>query len=325
MYSQLPINSRAKLDTGTQCNYRCGFCYYKSDLDKVTPYDIIIERAKIIKESGITEIDLSGGESTIHKDWFKILDYCNENFDNVSCLSNGSKLKDFDFFEKSQKHGLMEVLFSLHGYDERSHDKIVGHKNAFKHIIQAIQNAHILGVKVRVNCTVTSQNVNGMLEYAKLLSLYDIQQVNFLPLNYWDDASTSSQESYEVLSEGIKIAIDYLEEYNDLQINVRYIPYCFMKGYEKYVVGIYQHIFDLQDWNIMMYNGNRLENPEVDDYYDTAFEKRVWTYTKPKECFNCQYFLICDGIEKELKNQKVYPEPGTQFWSVMNFRDGKRC
>lgn len=324
VFSELPINSRAKLDTGTQCNYKCNFCYYINDLDKITPVEEIKRRADIIFNSGIREVDLSGGESTIHTDWFEILDYCSSKFYKVSCLSNGSKLKDFSFAEKSQQHGLSEVLFSLHGHNEHSHDEIVKHKKAFKHMLQAIDNCKILGIKVRLNCTVTSDNVENMQEYAELVKKLEPCQINFLPLNYWADADDAAPESYEVLSDGIHKAIEILYS-EDIQINVRYIPFCFMKGMEEYVVDTYQHIFDENDWNIMSYGNKTLKNPSIEDYYETAFKKRNQSYYKPRECFKCKYFRICDGIENNLANlQGVYPSNGILIEDVMEFRDGKR-
>lgn len=314
------INSRAKLDTGTHCSYKCGFCYYLNDLDKITSFEVIKDRIDTIYDSDIKEIDLSGGESSIHKNWFEILDYCADRFLSVSCLSNGSKLKDYDFAEKSHHYGLKEVLFSVHGWDEKSHDKIVGHPKAFKHMIQAIHNCNILGIKVRINCTVTGFNVDNMDDYAKLIEEIAPTQINFLPLNYWEDAKNTESCDYKVLSEGIKQAIDKLKN-SDIQINVRYIPFCFMKGYEKYVVGVYQHIFDLQDWNIMMYGGKELDNPDIEDYYDTADWKRNNSYFKPKKCFDCKYFYICDGIEHKIKDtQEVHPEKGDKIHDPMNFR-----
>ena len=70
--------NRAKLDTGFHCNYKCEFCYYIDRLDVKTPFSTIEQRINILHKYGISEVDLSGGESSIHKDWFKILDYCNE-------------------------------------------------------------------------------------------------------------------------------------------------------------------------------------------------------------------------------------------------------
>ena len=116
--------NRAKLDTGTYCNYKCSFCYYKNSLDKIDDLEVIKGRIDYLRECGVEEVDLSGGESSIHPDWFDILDYCG-GFD-VSTLSNGHRFSNISFMKKSQDHGLKEILFSLHGYDEESHDNLVG-------------------------------------------------------------------------------------------------------------------------------------------------------------------------------------------------------
>ena len=84
-----PICNRAKLDTGTHCNYRCSFCYYKTKLNDITSFDVIKQRIDYLVECGITEVDLSGGESSIHNQWFDILDYCTSKGLRISTLSNG--------------------------------------------------------------------------------------------------------------------------------------------------------------------------------------------------------------------------------------------
>ena len=76
-----PICERAKLDTGTHCNYRCEFCYYKTQLNDVTEFNIIKDRIDYLVACGITEVDLSGGESSIHKQWFDILGQISKNQD----------------------------------------------------------------------------------------------------------------------------------------------------------------------------------------------------------------------------------------------------
>ena len=85
-YSE-PICNRAKLDTGTHCNYRCSFCYYKTKLNDITEFESIRQRIDYLSACGITEVDLSGGESSIHNDWFTILDYCASKGLRVSTLS----------------------------------------------------------------------------------------------------------------------------------------------------------------------------------------------------------------------------------------------
>jgi len=315
----LPINSRAKLDTGTHCNYRCGFCYYKEALDVKTDLGTILKRIDKIHSAGIREIDLSGGESSIHDGWFDILEYCRERFESVSTLSNGHKFSSYDFIAKSKEAGLSEILFSLHGYDSDSHAKMVGIPNSFEKMLKAIENAKEVGIKVRLNCTVTRDNVDHLDEYAALVNRINPTQINFLPLNYWDDAGKVESEQYEELSEGIKKAIDSISA--DVQINVRYIPFCFMEGYEQYVVGIYQHIYDLNDWNIVAYGEFKDADIGIDSCFDEAHNKRMQSYCKPKECFTCKYFDICDGIEHKVKDtQKIYPTNGEKIKDPMFFR-----
>lgn len=319
-----PINMRAKLDTGTHCNYKCSFCYYLDKLHVVTPLEKIKQRAKKLYDFGITEIDLSGGESSVHRDWFKILDHCKElGFKNISCLSNGYKFANADFLKKSFNHGLKEILFSLHGWDDSSHNTIVGKKGSFKKILQAIENCQKIGVKVRINCTVTDFNASSLLKYADLINSLMPLQLNFLPLNYWDHATNLNEASYENLSNWIKRAIDNLD--TDIEINVRYIPFCFMKGYEKYIVGIYQHIFDQKDWNIIAYDADRLKPKALttEDYFAEAHRKRNNSYTKGRGCFDCKFFYICDGVETKVgSRQALIPQSGEKIIDVQKYRRG---
>ncbi|WP_412463065.1 radical SAM protein [Halobacteriovorax sp. RT-2-6] len=318
------FNKRAKLDTGTFCNYECYFCYYLDDLDKVTPLETIKKRAQKIYNCGMREIDLSGGESSVHRDWFAILDYCKEvGFTNISALTNGAKFANLEFCKKSQEHGLTELLFSLHGVNEENHDSIVGRKGAFRKMLKAISNCQEIGIRVRINCTVTDKNAELLNEYVELINKIMPYQLNFLPLNYWEDADRLESQSYEHLSKYIKKAIDSLN--NSIQINVRYIPFCFMQGYEKYVVGVYQHIYDRNDWNIYAYDVEKIEEKVLDtkEYFEVAAQKRKHTYTKGKECFNCMYFFVCDGVEKKISNvQKVYPVDGDKIDDVQHYRRG---
>jgi radical SAM protein with 4Fe4S-binding SPASM domain len=284
-------------------------------LDVKTEFDIIKDRIDYLIECGISEVDLSGGESSIHKDWFKILDYCTSKGLYVSCLSNGFKFAKKEFIQKSYDHGLREILFSVHGYDNDSHNELVGRVHAYKNIIKAIKNAHELNMVVRVNCTITELNYKHLDQFVEVMNELKPLQVNFLPLNYWDDAKQQSALNYKEVSPYIHKAIDTL---NIEEINVRYIPFCFMKGYEKYVVGYYQHIYDVKDWNIAVYDHTidpeEYKKDRIKAMFDAAKNNRIQTYIKKKECLNCKYYFICDGVEHD---QAVYPDHGDKITGPM--------
>ena len=323
-------NNRAKLDTGFHCNYKCEFCYYINNLHLKTPFEEIKRRIDRIHGYGITQIDMSGGESSIHKDWFKILDYCKERFENVSCLSNGSVFSNEKFLKESKEHGLDEILFSLHGYDEKSHDEIVGRKRAWIKIRKAIDLCKKHDIKVRINCTVYQKNYKNLVTYADVIKEIKPFEVNFLTLNYWDDSKQFEPiDDYRKLTDNIKKCIDLIV--NDTKyINVRYTPYCFMEGYEKYVCNQFQHIYDIYDWNKEFYEhagvnetidvSKKYNHKEkIDMAYKAAGKDRVQDYKKPLKCYKCKYFNICDGIEKPL-NMDVYPVKGKKITEVNYFR-----
>jgi MoaA/NifB/PqqE/SkfB family radical SAM enzyme len=321
-----PICNRAKLDTGTHCNYRCEFCYYKTQLNDVTEFDVIRQRIDYLVDCGITEVDLSGGESSIHKQWFDILDYCKSKGLKISTLSNGYKFANKEFLQQSKEHGLEEILFSVHGYDKDSHNILVGHRKGFENIVQAIKNAHELGILVRINCTVTHKNYKNLpTQFVNLVNELKPFEVNFLTLNYWDDAGVQDHIDYNEVTPYIHQAIDLLKDTVE-KINVRYTPYCFMKGYEQYVCNYYQHIYDIYDWNIAVYDGTldpaeyRKDNHEA--LYDAAARKRNWTYYKKAECMKCKYYYICDGVEKKITDISLNPEPGEQIKQVNFYRKG---
>ncbi len=321
-----PICERAKLDTGTHCNYRCEFCYYKTQLNDVTEFEVIRQRIDYLVACGIKEADLSGGESSIHKQWFDILDYCKSKGLKISTLSNGYKFADKEFLRKSKEHGLEEILFSVHGYDKDSHNILVGHRKGFENIVQAIKNAHELGILVRINCTVTHKNFKNLpTKFVELVKELKPFEVNFLTLNYWDDAGIQETIDYTEVTPYVHQAIDLLKDMVE-KINVRYTPYCFMKGYEQYVCNYYQHIYDIYDWNIAVYNGDI--DPETyrsDPHkalYSAAAFKRNRTYYKTKDCLECKHYYICDGVEKQIKNIILKPEPGEKIDKVNFYRKG---
>jgi len=313
MDKETRICKRAKLDTGYFCNYRCSFCYYIKKITEVTPFEKIKERIDFLKSEGATEVDLSGGESSAHQDWFKILDACSV-FPNISTLSNGSMFYDKDFIKKSYDKGLKEILFSLHGTDAKTHDKVVKVKGAYEKLIQSIYNAKTLGITVRINIVITPLNYNRIsTDFLKKLNPLEI---NFLTLNHWSEYSNVKEFDYKISTDSIKQYIDKLESIK--YINVRYTPYCYMKGYEKYVCNIYQHIYDIYDWDMTLYNYEHSNNDKLDEAYRIAYNDRCNLYIKPKKCSKCKFVRICDGIENE--NIDVYPEEGDKIKEVNYFR-----
>jgi len=316
-----PVSNRAKLDTGTLCNYKCTFCYYKDKLDICDSFDVIKERIDYLVKCKIKEVDLSGGESSYHPDWFKILNYCTLNNLYISTISNGSMFNDYEFLKKSKEHGLKEIMFSLHGSNSKVHDKIVQSENAFNSLIESINNAKKLNITIRINYVVTLNSLKFTNEYIELINKIQPLEINFLTLNYFGIANQSL--SYEKSTVHIKEIIDNIRV---KYINVRYTPYCYMIGYEKYVCNTFQHIYDLFDWNMAVYD-YKIEPTEfmkntINLLYNTAKKDRLNMYFKPKECIDCKFLYLCDGFENKCKDiaQPIKCGSGEKIKEINYFR-----
>ena len=98
-----------------------------------------------------------------------------------------------------------------------------------------------------------------------------------------------------------------------------------MEGYEKYVCNVYQHIYDLYDWNMAVYNQNlppeQYKEDPLQELYNAAKRGRVSSYKKSIDCTLCKYFYICDGMENALKDP-VMPIDGSKIKNINFFRKG---
>lgn len=315
--------TRAKVDIGTICNYKCKFCYY-DQRRFARPLEEIKDEVKFFNELGMTSYDLSGGEPTVHPDFLSIVSFCKK-YGNVSCISNGHRLSKEDFALSALKAGLTEVMFSYHGIE---HEEITGVRGSETRIIKAIKNCSELDMTIRLNCTVCKENYKNLPLYVdKILELNQelknkIFELNFIIENPWYKDFNLEQRYFDIheCGEILDILCPLLEK-NDIIPNVRYIPFCAMKE-KKYIVNYYQHMYDEYDWN-MIY----LLEPEEKALVtrETIFRKCVETikenrkfYSK-KKCGKCMYSHICDGI-KDLSIPK--PEMGKPILDVIQFRHG---
>lgn len=319
-------STRAYIDTGKFCNYNCEFCYYKDQLDIRDDLEVVLTRIKRAYDYGMQSIEFCGGESTAEPNWFNFLTYAVEcGFKSISVVTNGSLLAKPEFISRSQEIGLTEVLFSLHGSNSEQHDKIVGRNGSFKRILKAIQNAKKLNITVRLNCTVTDLNYKSLQnEYSDIIKEINPLEVNFIAVKYNLDNTEFREIQYSEIVESIKLSIDNIKDYVKY-INVRFVPFCLMQGYELYNVNHYQQIYDVYDWNRGTYKENYCgvnvsEEQQTKNDFNAAAQFRIDGYHKNESCRECKNFYICDGIDNKLKGQELIPIPGKKILDPNHYR-----
>lgn len=301
------LTRRSRLFTGYLCNIKCKFCFYK-DLKHVDMKDEISDQLHAGFSYGIKDWDISGGEPTMLPYWFLLLSYMKDELgaDRIAVITNGYELSDINFFEESIDCGLNEVLFSLHGSCEEVHDGMTGVKGSYRKIRKAIDHAMKLGVFIRINTVVAKDNYKDIPKIAELANQINPECFNFLPFRLENTASQDNMVTFTESMPYVKESIDILDK--KMRINVRYVPFCVMEGYEKYLCMYKQRMFDPYEWSEHIIHWSEkirhgqspppLElNGSKWDLETNAIQSTLRSITiQPFCCLKCSYLYICDCI-----------------------------
>lgn len=307
------LTKRTRLFTGYNCNIKCKFCFYAGlkDKDKQKIKRNTIRQISLSLKYGIKDLDISGGEPTILPHWFDLLSYLRKcGFRKIAVITNGYKLADRDFFRRSADEGLNEVLFSLHGSNTMVHDGLTGVKGSLDRIIEAIVNANLEKIPIRINTVVAKENYKNLPDIAKMANAVKPIAFNFLPFRIENNAPKENTLRYTDAMPYIRDAIQILDK--DIKIAIRYVPFCIVNGLEKYNINYIQRMFDPDEWSEYLIrkfekgrNGDYIPDLDLDLIAkegkwsvesDAIFKSIFHVAYNNIECLKCKYLYVCDGI-----------------------------
>lgn len=318
---------RVKIVTGLKCNIRCVFCYYRDNLKTPNrPYDQIQRDLRYAWRHGIRQVDFSGGEPTIHPDLPRLIAAAKAiGFNTVGIISNGVRLSDRSYLLTLRNAGLDEILFSVHGSHEAVHEQITVVKGSFGKLSEALAHAAAEKVMIRTNTVVNRLNYLNLSDIGTFVSAFKPHQVNFITVNDWCFAKHLVDKlmlPYSEMQGPLKEVCTFLEPIVPA-VNVRYIPFCFMDGYEKFVCNHKQMLYDPFEWvprvrarlevqsNLARFLGilgyglirggvwKKFFSIPLSQLLDESIIEalRRWYYTKHQNCRGCSLTRICDGVE----------------------------
>lgn len=347
-----PICKRGVVWITKLCNIKCRFCYYLYEKDKKhTPFDSIKRTLQWFKEQYDLEyIDITGGEPTIHPDIEEIIRTSNSYDIRPTIITNAQRT---DTIEKLIDAGLEDLLISIHGIRD-FYDKVVQRKGAFENIEKTIKMLQKKDFTFRTNTTLTSYSCKDIEEITDWFLKIRPRIVNFIAFNphegtLWAQENVQDfQTGYSTMAKAAKKAIDRLLPAG-IWVNVRYMPLCFMKGYEKHVCNFLQWQFDPYEWECV--SGERLSEKKISQLTQEAKGKNIFGYSDEEKlhthlmkkqtsvnkfvtaCGRCGNKDICDGIypqylksfgEKEFQPKKskkiedpLYYRMKDTRWSIM--------
>jgi MoaA/NifB/PqqE/SkfB family radical SAM enzyme len=144
-----------------KCNYRCKGCdvWQEQDVDELTTAEIK-RGLDILRELGVIEIVLSGGNPLLREDIKEILEYASRFFI-TTVYDNGSMAAEkIDALRNADL-----VAISIDSLDPRKNDYIRGVKGAWKRAIQSVEKLHREGIHVSVTPTISQFNLHEIVDF----------------------------------------------------------------------------------------------------------------------------------------------------------------
>lgn len=340
------VTRRFVLQAGFSCNARCRFCYYKESLRKRIVRDFttkeVKEKLREGRRLGKTMVDISGGEPTIRKDIFEIIEYAKKiGYKTICLITNGIRTANEDFCDKLIRSGMNDILLSVHSPVEKDHDWLTRVPGSYKKIISTLKYISTKKqVTLRINSTISNFNYKTIHLLFELVKPYKPNAVNILVLNPSQETLIGTEdkiviEDYEKTCEKIKKEIEKYQKYLNI-INVRFIPFCMLKGHEEKIRTMWQKMYEDEEWCPYMnikYNrglskvmlsfiGGLILYPIKTPKYGkrdlfTLFNEILTTfrgfyhYKHSNKCKECSLIKICPGFAKNyvkrFNKTRVYP------------------
>jgi MoaA/NifB/PqqE/SkfB family radical SAM enzyme len=276
-----------------KCNNRCTFCATGTR----TQFDGDFERQRELlvkyRKLGVALLDFDGGEPTLNPNLFKLVQFARRiGYEKVNVTTNARMASYGDFAEKFVNSGVTSILTSIHGPDAQTHAQNVGVAEAFDQTCEGVRHIVRLApkhVELGANITITKSNHKKLRDTAQLVLDLGLAWFNIQFLTPFGRATSSICPDTE---EAAKEAMRVIDEFEDrIKFQVINLPFCFMPGYERYLMG---DMLKLERHMLFV------NNEEV-NLFDYLRERRV---RKPV-CEGCPHSIFCGGFY-ELED---VPEP----------------
>ena len=290
---------KAAIITGYSCNNNCLFCYdgLKRGVRDLSTGEIK-KNLDGARSRGASCVDFLGGEVTIRRDFLELVAYAKRiGFSHVMATSNGRMFSYPEFAEKAVAAGLSTVVFSIHGDSAQLHDALTRSPGSFEQSLAGLENIRRLGAQVCCNFTIVRQNYERLPQTAKMFLEKNVSSAEFIFVHPYGYALSQFDEVVPRLSQ----VEPFLHEALDAGVAAgakhwvaRYLPVCFMRGYEK-------HLSELSE-PVMEHVG-----PEFSDFDVSANRKNNGRVLGPA-CENCRDSLLCEGPWLEYARRRGFGE-----------------
>lgn len=299
------------------CNNRCPGCINESFIENFASrkFKPGFHHQPLTKEKWVSVLEklpksvkaivLSGGEPTLHTEFFSIINEIDKRGYQFTIFTNGRWPNPEGLIKiLSGSKNFNGFLISLHGTTASSHEAFSGQSNSFAETVGNIRKASIAKLPITVSTVITCQNLdelNQLPMFAKELGAEAISFNRYLhaPSRILGDAI--SPPTPEQLKNAIQIIEHSRDQYNGL-IHIGYgptIPHCFEEssslgcsaGDASLVIDPWGNVKPCLHVNLLCGN---ITQDDFDSIWNNS-NLKTWRNLALGSCGSCTTFSSCGG------------------------------
>ncbi len=278
-----------RLQISTECNQDCLFCSVPKFPIEKPSLNEIKRRIKRLKELGTTDLYITGGEPTIHKDFFKILDYAEKtDFEEVTIQSNGSKLTK-PFLNRVKKFGNAKFDISFHSFDKQIFSRLSNSTN-YESLLLGLKNIQEMSIPVFLTIVINKLNYEGLKQHIEFIR-ENFPNITHFSFNFVDPVSRARENKWIVptlveTQGDIHEAVQYILD-NNLTFRLERVPLCYMAGFEEFATEARMPAFDERRLTFFAQGSSGEKNLNI--------EKKS-NYHRTGACNCCFLRELCPGL-----------------------------
>lgn len=178
-----------------QCNSNCISCIYDTRQIKYKKSSPIHQQKDLIKQYDWDDIiGITGGEPTLNKDLFEIIDFARNEFPEkeIFLVTNGRAFVSQDFVKRMAylKLKRFKLGIPIYSHDPKIHDKITRVKGSWNETVKGIENLLENDFLVEIRVIVEKMNYRDLKKTAEFITEHfkGVGRVVFINIKYTGNA-----------------------------------------------------------------------------------------------------------------------------------------
>jgi MoaA/NifB/PqqE/SkfB family radical SAM enzyme len=278
------------------CNERCVFCSTPPVGGELS-FEEVKRRMIRLKEEGADELVITGGEPTLKKDFFEILELGQHlGFSEITVQSNGTMFFREEFVQRLAKlRRIMKVSVSFHSSDEKTFGELTKAPYVYKNVLKGLEMLGKYGISTIIVTVIQKANYPRLKDHLKFIcERYPFIKhfsFNFIDPVYWAKDNSWTVPTFAEASPFIREALQYLEDYGKT-FRIEKIPLCFIEGFEYAQSDLRRDVFNEKLMNIFF------KRPTDSYGNEWHVHSTLHNFYAP-QCAQCVLRQICPGINKQ--------------------------